>query len=303
MKTFYKLFVVLILSIYFIAPFSIFASEIIFQNPNKTLGVGDEFSMPILLSSQDENVNAISGDIVWSDETLSAMNVFSANSIVSSWVEMPHISGNSVVFSGIMPGGYQGGVIDPMTQKSSPGTIAVITFRVKKAGTAKIEFTDEHLYKNDSFGTEVPLQNNPLTLSFSEKGSGLSVFTYDTNPPEDFIPIISQDPNVYDGRFTVVFSTNDKETGIDHYEVKQGEDGEWVRAESPFPLVDQEFSGTVFVKAIDLVGNYKIGAVQMEQKAPISVMVIYLILIVLALIFLRWMFVRHLKKKKKFLGK
>ena len=284
----------------FIFPFSVSASEIIFQNPGHPLGVGDEFSVPVMLSSGGEDVNAVSGDITWSDDTLSSVNVLSANSVVSSWIEAPKISGNSVSFSGIMPGGYEA-VVDPFSQKSNPGTIAAITFRVKKAGIGKIQFTDGHLFKNDGLGTEVSVSNNPLVLSFSTQGFGFSVSTNDTNPPEAFAPVVVNDPNIYNGQKVIVFNTADKETGIDYYEVKQG-DGVWIRAGSPFLLPDQRFNGTVFVKAVDLAGNYRIGTVEIVQKNPIPNFLIWLLVVVLIIILPRFVFWKHIQRKKVFLG-
>jgi len=303
MKTFHKKFIVFILSVFlfvFFSPFPVSAAEIIFQNPNQTLGVGDQFSVPIMLSSDGESLNAVSGDIVWNDDTLSAISVLSANSVVSSWIEMPHISGNSVSFSGIMPGGYEA-VVDPISQKENPGIIATIIFQVKKAGIGNIEFTDAHLLKNDGLGTEESMQNNPLILSFGAQGSGLVVSTNDTNPPEAFTPIIINDPDIYNGKSVLIFSTVDKETGIDHYEVKQG-NADWVRAESPFLLPDQKFHGTIFVKAIDLAGNYSIGTVTLAQKTSTLILLLPLLIIILVLILLRFIFLKHVQKKKVLLG-
>jgi hypothetical protein len=304
MKKFYKQFIIFIFSVSFLAvisPFSVYASEIIFQSPSQSLGVGDQFSVPIVLSSDGEDLNAISGDVTWNDDTLSAVNVLSANSIVSSWIEAPQISGNSVSFSGIMPGGYQS-VFDPVLQKDNPGLVATIIFQVKKAGVGKIEFTDAHLFENDGLGTEASVQDNPLTVSFGALGSGLTVSTInDTNPPEAFTPILANDPNIYNGKTVVIFSTADKETGIDHYEVKEG-NSDWIQAESPFLLPDQRFHGTVYVKAVDLAGNYRIGRVELTQKTPAWIFFVPVLIILLIIIFFRMMFLRHVHRKKIFLG-
>jgi hypothetical protein len=303
MKKFYIKFIILALGVYlfaFFSPFSVLASEIIFQSPNKTLGVGDEFSVPVVLSSKGVSVNTIAGDITWSNDTLSAVNILSANSIVGPWIEMPHISGNTISFSGIMPGGYE--TLDNTdSQKSGPGLIATIIFRVIKEGEGKIEFSDMHLFKNDGLGTEISVQNNPLVLSFSQHGSGLNVPINSNIPPEAFIPIIVHNSDIYNGQTVVIFSTTDKENGIDHYEVKQGDNGKWITAASPFLLPNQWFSGTVFVKAFDLAGNYTIATVEMKQK--ISIWFIFSLLIIVVIVFfILFVLLKYYKNKKDLLG-
>ncbi len=258
--------------LFFGVTLSVHASEILFQTPTQTLGVGDEFAVTVVLTRPDAQVNAITGDITFDDTTLSVVRVLSANSIVTGWVEAPHVSGNAVVFSGIMPGGYTS-VIDATTGKDLPGTIVTIIFRVEQAGVGTLQFTDVHLYGNDGLGTEIPAQSTALRIAFSTEGSGRTVASNDTITPETFTPTIMRDPNLYANKFVVVFATTDKQTGIDFYEVKEG-DLEWTRAVSPYLLVDQKIKGIVKVKAVDLAGNYYISTAETPSTSSKSVFLI-----------------------------
>jgi hypothetical protein len=61
----------------------------------------------------------------------------------------------------------------------------------------------------------------------------------------------------------LVFSTQDKGSGIDYYEVKEESQfllfrllpSKWHRAESPYLLRDQSLSSRIYVKAVDRAGN------------------------------------------------
>ena len=57
--------------------------------------------------------------------------------------------------------------------------------------------------------------------------------------------------------YFLVFSGIDKQTGIDYYEVKEGQ-GNWKRAEFPYVLEDQTLQGIIEVRAVDKAGNERI---------------------------------------------
>ncbi|MCX6753406.1 MAG: cohesin domain-containing protein [Candidatus Nomurabacteria bacterium] len=282
------------LLIFFIIPNFSFASEIDFKTNTPNLGIGDEFTVQVILNTQGQSMNAISGDINFDDSFLSAENVIFANSIVPVWIDSPHISGNSIVFSGIMPGGYQS-TVDPVTQNSVPGVIFNINFKVKSAGQNLIQFNDIHVYKNDGLGTEDIVSINPFILNLNDVGSNYVVNNVDIIPPENFTLTIFNDKNIYDGKNVLIFSTNDKQSGIDHYEIKEGK-YDWIRSESPYLLLDQNLSGEIDVKAIDLAGNYTISKINKSK----NYLDIILLLIIAIILFISLLIHRsHLRYHKK----
>ncbi|HHE65575.1 MAG TPA: hypothetical protein ENL09_06080 [Bacteroidetes bacterium] len=99
------------------------------------------------------------------------------------------------------------------------------------------------------------------------------------------------DPNIYDGKYFIVFSTVDKQTGLDHYEIleitpeelekikkedggianffnklfgKWEEKSSWKEGESPYLLADQSLGSVIKVKAIDKAGNERLVEYNME---------------------------------------
>ena len=293
-----------IIAIFFLTilfPVCTHAATITIVQPQSVVGVGDEFAVPILLSSEAESINAIALDMTFSDTTLSAVRVLSGNSIVSSWIEQPEISGNAIVLSGIMPGGYRS-VTDPVTNQQLPGTIATIIFRVDHPGTARVDFTSAQVYRNDGSGSEANLTTIPLALSLSVQGSGLHAPIVDTIPPLSFTPVLSSDPSIYDGGQLVIFSTTDKESGIAYYEVDEG-NGQWIKSESPHLLANGVKGGPIRVKAVDMAGNYTIGIVPLPVRPSLVVIGIVLLALVLAIVVGRVVVLKHVHHHKKKLTK
>lgn len=273
----------------------LFAATITFDTPTFPVGVGDEFILPLKIESNDESINAISGQLIFNDDKAIVERVETANSVVTAWVEEPYISGNAVIFSGIMPGGFKD-IVDPITQKHNSANLFSLVIKVRKSGDPEISFSDIHVYKNDGLGTEAALVVKKPELAFEAVGSKREQKILDNNPPESFVPLITSDKDIYNGQYVVVFSTTDKESGIDHYEVREGL-GRWVRTTSPYLLSDQTLRSVVRVKAVDLAGNYKIGIVGNPTLFPFSVFIIPILLILLVLFILWRVYTVYVSKK------
>jgi hypothetical protein len=272
-------------------------AQFIFEKPSATVGVDDEFSVDVKLAlPANTTINTLAGDIVFSDSNLKLERVTTANSIVTSWIESPLMSGNSVTFSGIMPGGYNG-VIEPVTNSVRNGSVFTLVFKAVSSGSASLAFSDSHLYLNDGEGTEIPVTASVFTFSIATHGSGLAVDINDTVLPEAFTPVIAASPDVFNGANAVYFQTKDTGTGIDHYEISEGS-GDWVVATSPYRLSDQTLHSRVRVKAVDVAGNYIIEEIAAKpgfRKSLFLIPAAVLILIVIIFLVLR----KLLLKKKR----
>ena len=93
----------------------------------------------------------------------------------------------------------------------------------------------------------------------------------DRESPETFRPEIARDESLFDGKWFLVFATQDKKSGIDHYEVKETRQGtltmfsKWIPAESPYVLQDQGLRSYVFVKAVDKERNARVTKVSPQN--------------------------------------
>ena len=65
---------------------------------------------------------------------------------------------------------------------------------------------------------------------------------------------------MFEGKWFVVFNTQDKQSGIDHFEVQENRGAKpdytkWKTAVSPYLLEDQDLKSYIFIKAVDKAGN------------------------------------------------
>ena len=142
-----------------------------------------------------------------------------------------------------------------------------------------IQFISVNALKNDGSGMGVPVK---LSLS----PVGLKV---DTESPEDFNLTVANDPSVFDGRYFLVFAAQDKGSGVDHYEVKEGRWGRFRKAESPYFLTHQNLNRDVYVKAVDKAGNERVAVTRARvHNAWWESYRLFAILIVLVLIALAY---------------
>jgi hypothetical protein len=105
------------------------------------------------------------------------------------------------------------------------------------------------------------------SASSTSHNEWLRVVSEDTYPPEDFIPQIIKDSSVPNSPYYLIFDANDKQSGIEHYEVLEEDPnsfgfrlGSRVKAKpapatSPYLLQDQTLSSRIVVRAYDHAGN------------------------------------------------
>ena len=120
------------------------------------------------------------------------------------------------------------------------------------------------------------------------------------------MPEIARDPTIFDGKWFLVFATQDKGLGIDHYEIKEtryrffGSFSRWISAESPYALRDQELKSYILVKAVDKAGNERI--VKINPRNPLrwyenyENWIIIVLGLVIAYAIKKFLWKRHLKK-------
>lgn len=248
-----------------------------------TLYRGDAIKMAVRLDTNEEEsecVNAIDGVIAYSPN-ISPVDISLGSSIFNVWVEEPVINteNRTITFAGGIPNGYCGRVEgDPRLTNTvleiivrSPG------FSVGGANqdtVGSLEFMPETTaYLNDGLGTRADLALYGAQLQL-EKTAGSELkdpwrleVSADNVAPEEFGITLERDEKAFGGKYYIVFSTTDKQTGIDHYEIIEEPltefanfawgraDAPWIKGRSPFVLRDQSLNSTIRVRAVDKAGN------------------------------------------------
>lgn len=255
-----KIIIPLAILIPFLTAVPIFAAEITIDSGSQKIGVGEQFEARVFIDADDEDINAVEGKILFPAGLLEVRDIQDGNSIINFWIEKPkNTLEGQIVFSGIIPAGY----------RETKGSLFSVVFQAKSSGSGAIEIGDAKVLLNDGRGTpaEVKISNFQLTIKedgIYNKAQLLEI--KDTAPPEDFKPEIASNPLIFDGKYFLVFATQDKMSGIANYKVREG-GWAWFRvAESPYLLEHQSLDRKIFVKAIDKSGNERIVAVEPRYR-------------------------------------
>ncbi len=279
------------------------AASLYLYPESQTVNIGDTFIQEVRIDVE-EPINTVEVYITFPPDTLEVIDVSLGNSLITIVAQSPVIDQNigSVMFAGGIPGGYTGKVSgDPGISNS----LAKIVFRALIKGEAEVTVeSNSKVLLNDGLGTEdsLKIEQARITILHKEPGEAGSdewqeILQMDVIPPESFQPLIIQDALVFEGRHFLVFSTTDKQTGIDYYEVKQGKDN-WQKAESPYSLTDQKLEGVIKVRAVDKAGNERVEIVVESIKGPLSYYWVILILIVIVIVI--YLIILRKRKRRKY---
>ena len=260
------------ISLFGLFPLVASAATIYLDPASGTFGPGDTFIETIRVDNDGDCINAANVSLTYPKETLRAVDFSRGDSIFSLWAIEPRIdlSAGTVVFAGGIPGGYCGRIAGDAGQSNVLGKV-IFTVIDAKAKEATIGFApDTAVYLNDGAGTLAKLVTHGDTITTSptaqlSKNQWLSDVADDKTPPQPFTVQVESTVGVYEGRYYAVFSTTDKESGLDHYEIF--ENGQWGHVTSPHLLKNQSLLGVgdIQVRAIDKAGNIRLGQFSPES--------------------------------------
>lgn len=250
-------------------PWAAGAARLYFAAPELSQSLYAPFEVEVRLDSPDEAVNAVDGWLELGSAVAAAVDVSDGSSIVSLWVERPapppegtgggiRNAGSAVRFSGIVPGGFQG----------VGGKLFSVTLSPRASGELPLSFastTKVLLHGPDGALAQLELDETSVVVR-SEKQPVFGVGRPDRDAPEPFGLELVQNPQMFDGRWTLVFSTTDKRSGVDRYEVWEQPVSwwsqlfgrpNWATATSPYLVRDQSLHRVLHVRALDRAGNVR----------------------------------------------
>lgn len=269
----------------FMIPSSAQAISVYFDPVVKDVHLGDTFVLNLRINNEDECVNAADITIEYDNSVMSAVDVGRGESLITLWIEPPIIdnAAGTITFSGGIPGGYCGRIVgDP----GLSNLLAKLVFStsglnlnpsVGDVGEVVVGERSQILL-NDGFGTQASFNTSTSTITILERRSfvlneWVDEIQNDTIPPEAFTVELHRDPAIEGDKYFITFSTNDKQSGIDHFEVfesslsnpgyeeKTQKPAQWrviENNEQYYVLRDQTLKSKVIVKAVDKAGNEQI---------------------------------------------
>jgi len=133
------------------------ADILLLPKDNTTALVGQNFETIVGVNTQNP-INAVEATIKYPEDILEVISISKENSIFTLWVQEPSFSNASgtIEFVGGLTGeaGFQG-----------MGEIFTITFKPKKIGEAKIDFTNAEILASDGKGTNITGKKNGMVYS------------------------------------------------------------------------------------------------------------------------------------------
>lgn len=282
MKKYKFILITLVAYLLFVSNF-VHASVLNINVDKNEIQKGGLNTVHINLDTEQNLINAIEGDLVYSNKDLIIEKVNIGSSFVSFWVEQPKINVDGRIhFSGIVPGGIA----------VSKGEVFSVTVRGVIDGQTNIKLENVNLLLNDGQGSKDEAKTKDINFTITENlnGEEEKIGSNDTTKPEKFTVERTKSPYIYDNQWFVVFSTQDKGVGIDYYEVCEFVKSNCVKADSPYLLQHQTPFFRVIVRAYDTDSNMR--SVVLISRWLVFVVFVFFVLIGSIFLYLRHRYLR-----------
>lgn len=255
-------------------PSAALAVDVLFQPDMVSLPKLGSYTVTLLIDTQGESINAVEGTLAIASGSGDNISATDSGSIITYWINRPEWNAQqrTVEFRGAVPGGFSGkgilfSMVMPAIEKSSQDKPFIVS--------------NFKALRNDGLGSQARVsigsftygQHDAQVEGAFEEQLYIDGKKTDNIPPEVFSPQISRDERVLNSKWFISFATQDKQSGIDHYEIQETRSGHinaknWKRAESPYQLEDQELHSYVYVIAIDRQGNERVIRVYPRNPLP-----------------------------------
>lgn len=256
-----------------------------------TISSGDTSIINIYLDTEGKQINSIDGSIILQDKNggnFEVKDLSLTNSVFNMWPNKPSLEeGHKIKFVGGIAGGVTGDHL----------LVFKIIVKINEVGEFKIMPNNITAYLNDGVPTPINITEGVSTIVVNAKkeepqNKWMEIISNDNTAPNKFEVKLLQDPFLYNGNKFITFETTDDESGIDYYEVIEG-NNEGVRSGRDYVLINQNKNVKITVTAYDKAGNFQVASI--NTREPInwgSIVVTLLILFVL------YKIIKKFRKKK-----
>jgi hypothetical protein len=266
---------------------------------------GDYISVALSLDTSGKSINVVGGTVSFPKEFFDIQSIKTGDSFLTLWQKAPNASADgNITFSGGVPHGFNGSI----------GNVFSFILKAKKVGALFISVSNAIVLLNDGSGTKidgVTLAPLEITITGPEENIPQQLQpVIDKISPLPFAPLVSQNFSMAENKFFVSFSTVDKETGIDYYEVREEYvlfpyfgpwlSTSWQTAETPYILRLQHWWSKIYVRAYDRAGNFRQEAVvkPLDREGLIILNILLIISAIILVIFAAWIYKRFKIRKK-----
>jgi hypothetical protein len=273
MKKSFTIKLIILLTLAFFFNRNVLAATLELNTEKNTFQQAETFTLTVFLNTEGDSINTIEGNLKYDDNFIKAEAVNIGSSFISFWVEKPDLKTSGLIhFSGITPGGIS----------TSNGEVFKVTFQTEKIGDTTLLLNNINLFLNDGQGSTIPAKIKNANIMINQGiniNKTVDLISNDKVPPEKFNIIRTQDSSLFDNKYFIVFSTVDKGSGIDRYQVC--ELFKCVSAESPFLLWNQTPFYRIVVHAYDSNGNVQSSTITSPGLIILLVFLLFVVIIYL----------------------
>ena len=214
---------------------------------------GNTITARVGVRSCGQSINAVSGQVSFSSDTLLLTGISKGGSIITLWAQDPTYSNNAgtISFQGVTLNGYTG----------NSGTVVTLTFRAKAAGqgTIDIQSSGSSVLLNDGKGTDVLSDTNGAVFTIRKAVVAPPVETPPpvvvpppvvTPPPVETPPVVTPPPApavaplftdyqnpLSPGGFVVVKGTATPDTSLNITLTHSNQNGDTTVTQDTIPVV------------------------------------------------------------------
>jgi hypothetical protein len=266
-KFFFSVSIVLV-SFLALKPNLVLAASAYLTTSFDSVAVGDTVVVNVKIDPLDKKPNVVEGniDIQSGAEKIKITHFSLAGSALTFWPQNPSLDTESLIsFNGGVPGGVSG----------QGSALFKIVFLAEEEGELIFLPTNIKIYDNDGKASLIEVTSNPLKINIESKGDRpaknqwLEIISTDKQAPQNLTVTVGQDDALFNGKkFLNIYATDD-ESGIDYYEVIEG-DRPAIRSGENYVFQDQSLKSLVTVKVVDKAGNASVAKYEPQVVRPVA---------------------------------
>jgi hypothetical protein len=250
-KNIKKIILFTFVCVLFFAP-KVHASTLTLAPSKNSVGLGEQFYVDVMLDPQNVSLNGIEGSVTFAENNVSFVRAETGQSLINFWIEQPKLNGNTISFSGVIPGGFDG-VIDPFNpQNKLPGLMVRLIFESTQPGTETFSSASTSVTQNDGLGTLLSIPNVNTIVNITNIPNPF-VYKNTNDVAPQIQAYVTRDPNLFNNKYTLIFSATDSGTGIKDVMIKEG-NRDWKEITSPYLLEDQGRHSVIALEAVNYSG-------------------------------------------------
>lgn len=260
-----------------------------------------ELFLDVYVDTEGEAINTFAGELFIPD-FIQVKKIYYGNSIINTWIQTPEYINNSIIFSGVVPGGFERDV-NPLSKLGTKGLLfqALVSIENREEleqgkGEKELLFLSAEAFLNDGEGTSAKVKFKEIDVTKSVGGSSYEVpVVTDRLSPESINYEISRDRSIFNNKYFVSFYSEDRHSGVNRYEICESWlplpypytcIGKWYEASSPYLLTDQSLRSDIYIKIYDVENNVYTKVIYPKHSSVLYTF--YLIGIILLLVFYKY---------------